>query len=219
MSDIAVIFDMDGVIIDNHHFHMQAWEKFCQKYDILLNNEEFKENVTGRTVADAIRYIFNNKVSEEELKKYSEEKEALYRELYEAHIKPVKGLAAFLEQLAANNIPRAIATSAPAVNVAYVLKHVHISRYFDTIIDSTHIKYGKPNPEIYLKAAQTINMPPEKCVVFEDSISGVRAARNAGMKVVGLTTTHQREELTEVDLVKNNFEELTIEEIKSLFSI
>ena len=106
----------------------------------------------------------------------------------------------FLEKVKGAGIPMAIATSAPRANVDFTLVHTHIERFFSTILDDSFVTVGKPNPEIYLKSAAALGFPPEHCVVFEDSLSGVKAGKGAGCKVVGVTTTHSREELFETDI-------------------
>jgi len=138
----------------------------------------------------------------------------LFRELY-VDIKPLDGLHSFLKKLDANGIPLAIATSAPRANVDFTISKTGITHFFPIILDDSFVTKGKPDPQIYLKSAAALGMPSGQCVVFEDSLSGVRAAKRAGCKVVGVTTTHTREELTETDLNIDNFEFLTPEFVLS----
>jgi HAD superfamily hydrolase (TIGR01509 family) len=102
-------------------------------------------------------------------------------------------------------IPRAIATSAPRANVDFTLEKTHIGKFFDTILDESFVTNGKPEPEIYLKTAAALGFDPAKCIVFEDSLSGVEAGKAAGCKVIGITTTHSHEELRKCNLVVENF--------------
>jgi beta-phosphoglucomutase len=130
----------------------------------------------------------------------------------------VKGLIPFLEKLEARKIPRAIATSAPRANVDFTVSRTHIERFFSIILDDSFVNRGKPDPEIYLKSAAALGLNPGQCLVFEDSLSGVRAGKDAGCKVVGITTTHTREELAGTDFNIDNFEDLEPESlISSLF--
>ena len=191
----AVIFDMDGVIVNNHHYHYKAFQAFCKKYNFPLTENYYKENFNGRVMAEIVEIIFNEKLSREDVLKYEEEKEKMYRELYAPDIKPVDGLTDFLKELKDNGIPTAIATSAPTKNVEFTMKHTGVDKYIDVIVDSSGVTKGKPDPEIYLKAARLINMPPENCLVFEDAILGIKAGKGAGMKVIALATTHAKEEL------------------------
>jgi HAD superfamily hydrolase (TIGR01509 family) len=141
------------------------------------------------------------------IRAYAEEKEALFRELY-VGIKAPDGLHSFLEKVEAAGIPKAIATSAPRANVDFTISRTHIGHFFPVILDDSFVTKGKPDPEIYLKSAAALGLPPGQCVVFEDSLSGVTAAKRAGCKVVGVTTTHTREELAETDMNIDNFEAL-----------
>ena len=217
MKDFAVIFDMDGVLVDSNPYHKKALVQFCQSHGYNLTEEELRAKIYGRTNKDWITNLFDGRVTGEELKKYAEEKEALFRRLYNGFVKPVNGLVGFLELLEEKQITRAIATSAPGANVDFTLQETGIGKYFNTILDDSYVENGKPDPEIYLKTAAAINYQPGSCVVIEDSLSGVKSARAAGTKVIGITTTHTRDELSDTDLVINNFTELNIEVVGSLF--
>lgn len=200
----AFIFDMDGVIVDSNPFHKISLKQFCKKYGHDLTEEQLRERIYGRTNKDWITNVFG-KLEPEQLNRYGEEKEALFRELYQNDIKPVDGLIAFLEKIDENKVPRAIATSAPRANVDFTLAKTNTEKYFRTILDESFVQKGKPDPEIYLKTAAALKSDPAHCIVFEDSLSGVKSAKAAGCKVVGITTTHTREELSETDLVIDNF--------------
>lgn len=213
----AVVFDMDGVIVDTNPTHKIAIQQFCARYGLNLSEEELRTKVYGRTNRDWITNLFG-KLTEEQLEAYAFEKEQLFRELYAPIIEPVKGLVTFLELLKANNIPRSIATSAPPANVDFVLEATGIGHYFDFILDERVVSRGKPDPEIYLKSAKALNLPNAQCIVIEDSLSGIAAAKASGSKVIGITTTHSEEELNETDLIIKDFEKLTIDQLKGLIS-
>jgi beta-phosphoglucomutase len=206
-SSIAFLFDMDGVLVDSNPFHKISLKQFCAKYGFDLSDDQLREKIYGRTNKDWIPNVFG-KLSMEQIMKYQDEKEALFREIYKDDIKPVAGLLLFLEKLEMNGVPRAIATSAPRANVDFTLEKTGTTRYFTTILDESFVTRGKPDPEIYLKTAAALGYMPENCVVFEDSLSGVVAGKAAGCKVVGITTTHTASELSETDLVIVNFEDL-----------
>jgi beta-phosphoglucomutase len=211
---VAFIFDMDGVIIDSNPFHKIALKQFCQKYGHDLSEDQLKEKIYGRTNRDWITNVFG-KLDEKKLRAYAEEKEALFRKIYEQDVHALNGLINFLEAMDRLGIPRAIATSAPRANVDFTLIHTGIEKYFPVILDDSFVSRGKPDPEIYIKTVEALGLAPENCVVFEDSLSGVTAGKRAGCKVVGVTTTHSREELSETDLVIGDFTEI---EPKSLIS-
>ena len=217
MKDFAIIFDMDGVLVDSNPFHKKALVQFCQSQGYNLTEGELRAKIYGRTNKDWITNLFDGKVTGEALKKYADEKEALFRSLYTGSVRPVEGLIGFLEDLETNNITRAIATSAPRANVDFVFQETLIGKFFTTILDDSYVENGKPDPEIYLKTAAAVDYSPGHCVVIEDSLSGVISAKGAGAKVVGITTTHTREELNGTDLVIDDFTELNIGSIEALF--
>lgn len=214
---IAVIFDMDGVIVDNNPFHKEAWNVFCKKYALGINAGDLIQNVWGRTNEDILNFVFQRPLSDEEILKFADEKEALYRNLYKEFITPVSGLIHFLEDLKINNVQLGVATSALSDNLNFVMQHIPIRHYFSAIVDGSQITKGKPDPEVYLKVAEKLNVPPEYCVAIEDSFSGIRSALNAGMKVIGITTTHSKEELKETHITIKNFTEISYSEIIKLF--
>jgi len=202
----AFIFDMDGVLVDSNPTHKIALKQFCKQHGYDLTDHQLREKIYGRTNRDWLLNLFGD-LSEETIRQFADEKETLFRELYQ-DIKPVDGLITFLEKLEIQKIPRAIATSAPRANVDFTVLHTHIERFFSIILDDSFVSRGKPDPEIYLKSAAALGLNPAQCVVFEDSLSGVKAGKNAGCKVVGVTTTHTREELAETDLNIDNFADL-----------
>jgi beta-phosphoglucomutase len=132
-------------------------------------------------------------------------KELLFRKIYEPDIKLLKGLKAFFDMLRRNNILMAVGTSAPPENVDFVFNHTGIKKYFDVVLDERAVTIGKPNPEIYLKAAKALNFDPADCIVIEDSLSGIEAGKRAGSKVIGITTTHSDAELSHADLTAADF--------------
>ncbi|HTF21878.1 MAG TPA: HAD family phosphatase [Chryseolinea sp.] len=199
----AFIFDMDGVLIDSNPTHKIALQQFCREHGFELTEQQLREKIYGRTNRDWLLNLFGN-LTDETVRRYAEEKEALFRKLY-TDIRPLDGLLTFLKKMDEMAIPRAIATSAPRANVDFTLEHTGIGPFFQTILDDSFVSKGKPNPEIYLKSAAALGIDPRNCVVFEDSLSGVKAGKAAGCKVVGLTTTHTNEELSETDFNIDNF--------------
>lgn len=201
----AAIFDLDGTLINNNHYHLLAWQKYLHINGISITEEEYNAHFNGRTNKDVIQYIYKEPLTPEAINRYALEKEALYRELYEAHIKPIDGLIDFLAALHRHDILMAIATSGIQVNIDFMFSHIPIKQYFPVVVNSSHISKGKPDPEIYLKAASLLNIPAENCLVFEDAIVGILSARSAGMQVVALNTTEEREALFQADLIIENY--------------
>jgi beta-phosphoglucomutase family hydrolase len=201
----AAIFDLDGTLLDNNSFHLKSWISYLEKMGRMISKEEYNANINGRTNRDVIEYIYGKKMSDEDILKYSLEKEALYREIYRPFIKPVDGLIEFLEFLKNKKIPTAIATSGIQPNIDFMFENVPIKKYFQCVVNSSHITKGKPDPEIYLKVASILKVQPENCLVFEDAVVGIKAAKAAGMKVIAITTTQPRRELSEADGIIDNF--------------
>jgi beta-phosphoglucomutase len=204
MKKIGFLFDMDGVIVDTNPTHKLALRQFCRTHGRDLSEQELRDKIYGRTNKDWIPAVFGE-ISPEQIKAYADEKEALFRKLYLNKIEPMTGLIGFLEKLKRDGLACAIATSAPRENVDFVLEHTGIAKYFSTILDESFVDVGKPDPEIYLKTAAALGYAPKDCLVIEDSISGVKSGKAAGCKVLGITTTHTPEELSETDLSVQNF--------------
>jgi beta-phosphoglucomutase len=213
----AVIFDMDGVIVDSNPYHQIALKKFCEQHGYQLSDEYLKAKIFGRTNADWLGELFQGKLTEEQIRDYEHEKEQLFRDIYAPQIKPLNGLIGFLYHLRDHQVPCAIATSAPKSNVDFVLDKIQIGDFFQTIIHGNMIKRSKPHPEIYQKTLEILGFSPQHIIVFEDSLSGVESASRAGCKVVGITTTHSREELSHTNMVIDDFEELSIKKLQTLF--
>jgi beta-phosphoglucomutase len=217
MKSYALIFDMDGVIVDSNPFHKIALQQFCAQHGHQLTDRQLREKIYGRTNKEWIVNLFGN-LPEKQIHEFAEEKEALYRELFKNDIQPVKGLIPFLDLLNLHEIPRAIGTSAPQSNVVFTLTKTNTEKYFSTILNDTFVTHSKPHPEIYIKCAQALGLPNSQCIVIEDSLSGVEAGKAAGSKVIGITTTHTREELSHTDLIIDDFAALTLDALEKLIA-
>lgn len=219
MPPFAVAFDLDGTLIDNNQFHFITWQEFYRKRNRELTLDEYKACFNGRTMTDCVKYVFQQPdMPAEEIERYTNEKESLYREIYAAHIKPISGLLALLELLDQEQIPMVIATSGIQDNIDFMFSHIPLKRYFKRVIKGSDITHGKPHPEMYQLAAKELELPAEKCIAFEDATVGITSASGAGMKVVALTTTHTPEELTGADWIIKDYEGIRMEQLQQLFS-
>jgi len=206
----AYIFDMDGVIVDNITYHIQALKQFLAQFGQEVDDEYFQKHLNGRTMQEVVLGLKPD-ASKEEIMQLTEEKESIYRSLYREHLKPTDGLISFLEEAKHAGIKMAVATSAITSNVEFTLDGLHIRKYFDAIIDSTMVTHGKPHPEIYLKAASTIACEHQDCLVFEDALAGIESAHNAGIEVVGLATSLNFEQLPDKVILKTkDFTQLAV---------
>lgn len=207
--DKAVIFDMNGVIINDERIHQQSWKILCKKYNIRLTEEEFKNNIFGRTEADTFTYIFHKRLTPSEIEKLSAERVKIVIEIFKPNLALTDGLLQFLKSLKNKKVPIAIATSSRKPYTNFILDNLKIRTYFQKVVTAEDINKGKPDPEIYLLTAKQLSKPPENCVVFEDTLSGIKSAKAAGMQVIAITTTHKAEELSSADRVIRNFTEIT----------
>jgi beta-phosphoglucomutase len=216
----AAIFDMDGTLIDNTPYHFKSWQMLYKKYGKGdLSREAYYTSISGVPVMETIRRVFGEGRDEAELKALLNEKEEYYRKAYAPYLAPINGLENFLTGLKNTGIKMAMGTSATVKDINFVLNKIPIRSDFEAIINSTMVAKPKPDPQIYLKAAEKLNTKPEKCVVFEDSLAGIKSGLSAGMKVVGITTAHTAAELQSagVNLVIADYSELTVQKLAALF--
>ena len=188
---------MDGTLVHNMHYHKKAWIEFLDRKGYSMTEEEWEANHHG-TIIEIVRRVFGEKYSDEEIYAMGEEKEALYREIYAPDLKPVEGLDAFLQKV--STYPKALATMGDRNNIDFTLSGLGLQNYFDVELGGEDANRGKPHPDIFLQAAEALQVDPGDCLVFEDSLSGIQAARAAGMEVVALATTHTVDELSSQNL-------------------
>lgn len=214
----AIIFDMDGTMIDNMMVHHRAWHKKLNSLGLELSLEEVMEKVHGVNV-EILERLFGDRFTPEERVQISWEKEEAYREIYRPELKLIPGLTGFLQELTASDLQMAVASAAPPENVDFVMDNLALRHYFPHILHSESVENGKPHPEIYLKTADRLGVHPSECVVFEDSPVGSTAASRAGCSVVVVTTTHEAAEFADIPGVKGyikDFSEVSIAWLEAL---
>lgn len=216
-SEFAVIFDMDGVICHTNPFHSLAFREFFSLRNLAPTDEEFAQHMFGKSNSYILSHFFKRPVAGEELMQLEEEKEGLFRKLYEPHIEPITGIVEFMTELEENGVKLGVATSAPYANLDLILKRIDIRSKLGSIMASEDVKKHKPDPEVYLRSAGNLNIDPKQCLVFEDSYSGVSAALNAGMRVVGVLSSHTREELPPCNFYIHDYTDLSYNKIIELF--
>ena len=196
----AFIFDMDGTLVDNMHFHTEAWGKMLAENGVEMNAHDFLVKTAGKTNREIMPTVFGD-ISDERIEELGTRKESLYREIFLEHRKAVDGAIEFLEKAKTLGIKMAVATAAPNANVEFILDGLDLRKYFDTITTAADVTFGKPNPEIFLKSAEKLNVEPQNCIVFEDAIGGFEAAHRAGMYSIGITTVNAAEDIIKLDSV------------------
>jgi beta-phosphoglucomutase len=185
----AFIFDMDGTIVNNITYHHEAWLSFLKKYNKLSNVEDFHAQNHG-TIEEMIVRFFGDDLPEEKVRELGFEKEETYRQLYKDKIEEVAGFGKMLEQAKENGIKVALATMGNVDNIDFILDNLKVREYFDVIIGGDQVNHGKPHPEIYERVLSNLELEAEDTLVFEDSQGGVISAHGAGLKVIGVSTTH-----------------------------
>lgn len=204
----GALFDWDGVVIDSSSAHRRSWEMLAEEERLNLPLGHFEAGF-GRRNTDLIPHILGWSDDLHEISRLGDRKEELYREIIRAEgIEPLPGAAELIAWLREQAIPRAVGTSTPRANVEAVLEVIGLEGAFDTIVAAEDVRHGKPDPEVFLAGAKGLQLPPAKCVVFEDSFHGLEAGRAGGMFVVGVGTTHPQQELTPVDLAVHRLSDL-----------
>lgn len=217
----GAIFDFDGVIVDTEEHHDLCWQKVAQELNLTITYEQF---VAGFGVKNErfIREILGWTDDPKRAHEIAMRKEAIFQEhIKTADVQLVAGVDTLLEALYEEKVPCAIASSSIVKNIELLLQHSHIRKYFSHIISGEDVKEGKPNPECFLKAAVSVQMPPERCVVFEDALLGVEAAKRAKAKCVAITTTFDKQKFEQLahkpDMIINKFNQIDLKELESWF--
>jgi beta-phosphoglucomutase len=211
----AVIWDMDGVLADTARYHFLAWRETFAKRGIAFTDEDFKRGFGIRN-DNIIRNVLGKQITKDEIEKIAQEKEAAFRRLIGNDIKPLPGAIELLGQLHDRGIKMAIASSTVPENIRLITDRLGIAKYFEAVITGHDVTEGKPSPQVFLLAAQRLGVEPKNCLVFEDAVAGVKAARSAGMHCVALTSSHPRAKLGEADLVVDTLEDISVEDLRRL---
>jgi len=218
MDNKAVIFDMDGVICHTNPYHAKAFEQFFDKRSIPYTEQEFVDHMYGKHNSYIMQYFLKRTLSSEEVKVLEDEKEALFREIYATQVEPIAEFLPFLSSLKEAGFKTGVATSAPLANLSLIMDALAFAPKMESVLSSEDVLLHKPNPEVYLKSAENLQVSSKNCVVFEDSFSGVTAAINAGMKVVGVLSSHTKEELPPCDFYIRDYRDIEVEVVDELIS-
>ncbi len=212
--DGAVVFDMDGVIVDTAPQHFAAWRRLLAEIGYELNEEEFRVTF-GKRNREILRHILGDELSEHQVEELGHKKEKYYRSLVRGKVKAAPGFIPLLKEIRKNSLKVAVGTSAPQENVELILDELGITNQLDAVVTAEDVERGKPDPGVFLLAAQRCDVEPEKCVVFEDAVAGIEAAKAAGMRCIGVGQT----DMGQADLVIDSLAEIAVSDVKSLLDM
>ena len=195
MSIKALIFDMDGTMIDSMPTHRAALAEFAKRHAVTMDLDEIMRRTTGRNGAESMAILFGREMPLEESAAYMDQKDAIYRELFAPQFREVAGFKAFMDAALRQGLTVGVGTAGDAANVAFAFSHLKLQPEPTVVVRGDMGLAGKPEPAIFLEAARLLACAPSECLVFEDAPLGIEAARRAGMRAVAMTTTHTMEEL------------------------
>jgi beta-phosphoglucomutase family hydrolase len=213
----AVLWDLDGVIADTGEYHYRAWQYVFGEKGVTFSKEDFMRHF-GQRHDTIIRFALGDGLSTEEFDAVTEKKQREYRRIVAENIKALPGAIELIRSLNKNNIKTAIASSAPIENVDVIIKGLKIEDCFQAIASGMEVDEGKPSPQIFLLAAKKLGVDPGNCVVLEDAIAGVAAAKTAGMKCIAVTNSHPVDRLEKADVIVDSLEKIGIKELVKIFN-
>lgn len=202
----AILWDMDGVLADTWDLHAQTWVQAFEEFQVPLDASQI-QTTFGMNSLSSLQLLLGDRYPEEFLIEVIDRKEALFYELAMGGLEPLPGVTRWLEQFRTLGFRQAVASSAPPENIDAVVDTLGIRPFFDALVSGVDLP-GKPNPDVFLKAAGLVGVPPGRCLVIEDAVHGVQGAQRAGMKCIAVTTTTPAEVLRDADLVLADLSEL-----------
>ena len=213
----AVLWDMDGVIADTGPYHLQAWHTVFSERGFNYSEEDFRRNF-GQRNDTIIQKVAGDRLSPAEVETIAAKKEEIYRQKVANNIKPLPGVIELMKSLGGCGVKMAVASSAPLENIRLIMRGLGIADYFQAVVWGKEVTEGKPSPQVFLLAAKRLKIEPAGCVVIEDAVAGVTAAKRAGMRCVAVTNTHPGTKLLEADLVVDNLATVSVNDLAGLFN-
>jgi HAD superfamily hydrolase (TIGR01509 family) len=205
---LAALWDMDGVLVESAEFHFVAWQRTWAELGISLSEHDFRKNF-GQRNDTIIRDMLGDHVSPEIISNLGDKKEIFYREAVTGHVQPLPGAIELLAALRRSGFRCAISSAAPRANVDLILRELQALALFDALVTYEDVLRGKPDPQVYLLAADRVSTDPAQCLVLEDAVAGVEGAKRARMACIGVTSNHPRDALARADLVVASLTEVT----------
>jgi beta-phosphoglucomutase len=216
----GAIWDMDGTLVDTAQLHFLAWEALLREEGRPFTREEFAATF-GQRNPEIFRYLYGDRLSEERIARLSERKEEIYRAAAQTGIELLPGTRHMLEELHKAGFVQAIGSSAPRANLDLILRLTGIERFFPVVVSMEDTQRGKPDPQVFLVAAERLGVEPGHCVVIEDAVAGVQAARAGGMKCIAVRFVghHPEDRLRQAgaDLIVHSLEEVSAQQVQDLW--
>lgn len=210
----AVIWDLDGVIIDSAEEHRHAWQRLAREEGVMMTDADFWATF-GKRNSDIFASLWGA-ISPEQVQAFGKRKEAYFRELIRKSAAFLPGAVELMRELHEASFVQALATSTPVENIELLDEVLGLSRYLSALVSGEMVAHGKPAPDIFLKAAQELDVEPEYCVVIEDAVAGVEAAHAAEMKCIAVAGKRDLPGLRAAELMVNNLTEVTVEQVRHL---
>ena len=217
MSKHAVIFDVDGVLVDSYQAHFKSWQLMLAEQGVEFTEAEFRATF-GRTSADIIAELYRGDLPSEEVTRLDDRKEALYRDLIREEFPAIDGAAELVDALASAGFALAVGSSGPPENIELTLDKLERTEKFGSVVTRIDVTRGKPDPQVFQIGAERLGVAPDNCAVVEDAPAGIEAANRAEMASIGLTGTATREELSHARLIVDSLRDLSPEKIKTLIA-
>jgi len=214
ITTYGVLWDMDGVLVDTGELHFQSWVETLLPYGFNFSHE-FHVATFGMNNASILTLVFGSKPEEGLLTEIADKKEDFFRKAIKGQAQPMPGVRNWLEQLKSWGFHQAVASSAPIANVIAVIEELKLDPYFDAMVSASNMP-GKPDPAVFLETAQRIQVIPSHCVVIEDAIAGVAAAKKAGMKCIAVLTTNPPSVLSEADVITDRLDLLPVDTVRQI---
>lgn len=208
MKPKAVLFDLDGVLVDSSSYHQRALERLGAELGVVVT-ESFHRATFGMRTRETLLQLLTSPPPEDELERLVERKEALFRELARGHLVPLEGAVELVRALRLAGYRLAIGSSTVRANVGLALEEIGVFAEFDVIVSGEEVLVGKPEPDVFLKAAQKLGVSPSRCVVVEDAPQGVEAARRGKMRVIAVAASQPPERLKNADRIVTSLRELS----------
>lgn len=215
MCGPAVIFDMDGVLADTYQAHFASWRRLYGELGIEYDEAAFAADF-GRTSRDILRRTLGDELTDEQVRDYDGRKEAYFRDSLRESSAVMDGAVELIDALSADGFLLAVGSSGPPENVALLLDKLERAERFTAMVTGAEVTRGKPDPQVFLLAAERLGVRPAACVVVEDAVHGVEAAHRAGMKCVALAGTSSRDELSHADGVVDSLRQITPAKLREL---